>query len=120
MDRTWMPTVAGIVNIICGCFALIGFLALALFGLMFQSFPDIEAELDGLPLIFIQLTLAVGAVFMLITAIAALVGGVSAIQRSRWAWVLAGSIASILICAPLGLAAIILVVLSERELRPAT
>jgi hypothetical protein len=115
-----MPTVAGIVNIICGCFALFGFLMLTIFSLFFASIPDIQAEMDGFPLIVVQLAFAIGAVCLLMSALVALFGGVSALQRRRWGWILAGSISAILICAPLGLAAIILVVLSENELRPAT
>lgn len=120
MDRSWMPTVAGIVNIICGCFALLGFLVLAVAGLAFVSIPDIQADFDDFPLVFVQLAFTIGAVCSLIAAFVALWGGVSALQRRRWGWILAGSISAILICAPLGLASIILVVLSENELRPAT
>ena len=114
-----MPTVAGIVTIICGCLAMFGFLALLLFALFFNAIPDIQHELDDFPLFFVQIAFALGALCSLVTALVALFGGISAIQRRRWPWVLAGAISALLICPPLGLAAVILVVLAEGELRPA-
>lgn len=120
MEKSWMPTVAGILDIICGCLALIGFLALLLFSFFFHTIPEVQADIDEFPLVFIRFAFWLGALFSLAIGGVALFGGVSTIQRRRWGWALAGAIASILICPPLGLAAIILVVMAERELRPAT
>lgn len=117
MDRTWMPTVAGIVCIICGCLALAGFVLLTVFGGIFYLAPDIEP--DEFALLFIRIAFTIGAIGSLIVGSTALFGGVSALQRRRWGWSLAGAIASVLICPPLGLAAIILVVMAESELRAA-
>ena len=55
--------------------------------------------------------------FTLFLAFLALVGGVSAIQCRRWGWTIAGSIAAILICPPLGVPAIVLVIIAEGEIR---
>ncbi len=119
MERTWMPTVAGILDIVCGCLALIGFLALLVVAFMFQIIPDIERDLDEFPLIFMQIVFGLGALSSLVIGLVAIFGGISTLKGRRWGWVLAGAIASVLICPPLGLAAIILVVLAEPELRPA-
>ena len=44
----------------------------------------------------------------------AIVAGISAIRRRRWGWALAGSIAAALVPIPLGIVAIVLLVLSQK------
>ncbi len=117
MQTSWMPTVAGILCILTGCLALFGFLLTATFGLFF--FNAAHLDIDEFPVAFIQMAFAIGAVGSLILGWVAIFGGVSALQRRRWGWALAAAIAATLICPPLGVAAIILVVLAEQELRTA-
>jgi hypothetical protein len=45
----------------------------------------------------------------------AIAGGIFAIQRKRWGWALAGSIAAAINPLPLGIVAIVLVILSKNE-----
>lgn len=118
MEKTWMPTVSGVLCVITGCLALFGFLLLATFGLLFFTSP--EFDVDEFPFALVRLAFAFGAVGCLTLAAVAIFGGVSALQRRRWGWALAAAIAATLICAPLGVAAIILVVLSEQELKAAS
>ena len=40
MEKTWMPTVAGILNIIAGVFALLGGVGIALAGGFLMAFRD--------------------------------------------------------------------------------
>ncbi len=115
MEKSWMPTVAGVVCALCGCLALFGFLLLATLGLFLFNAPD--ADFHEFPLAFVQIAFAVGAFVSLVLGWVAIFGGVSCLQRRRWGWCLAGAIAATLICMPLGVAAIILVALSEAELR---
>ena len=51
----------------------------------------------------------------LIIALLALVGGIFALQRKRWAWALASSIAAALSLILLGIPAIVLIALSKDE-----
>lgn len=117
MERSWMPTVAGVLCIITGCIALLGFLLMATFGLFF--FDADHVDLDEFPLAFMQMVFAIGSLGSLFLGGVAIFGGVSALQRRRWGWSLAAAIATTLICPPLGVAAIILVVLAESELKGA-
>jgi hypothetical protein len=58
--------------------------------------------------------LAVAIPFLLI-AVLALVGGIFGVQRKHWGWLLAGSIAAILVFWPLGIASIVLTAMSKEE-----
>lgn len=115
MEKSWMPTVAGVVCIVTGSCALLGFVVLAAFCLLFFAIPDVE--LDELPRVIIQAGFAIAAIGTLTLGLLAIFGGISCTQRRRWGWCLAGAISTTLICVPLGVAAIILIVLSEREIR---
>ena len=117
MEKSWMPTVSGVLCIITGCLALFGFLMMALFGLFFFNAPDFDA--DEFPFQFVRFAFGLGAVGSLLLGLVSIFGGVSALQRRRWGWSLAAAIAATLICAPLGVAAVILVVLAEEELKAA-
>ena len=115
MEKSWMPTVSGVLCIITGCAALFGFLLVVAFGFFF--FGAGHVDVDEFPFAFLQMAFAIGALSSLVLGFVAIFGGVSALQRRRWGWALAAAIASTLICPPLGVAAIILVVLSEDELK---
>ena len=117
MDKSWMPTVAGIVCILTGCLALFAFVMTAAFGLFF--FDAAHMDIEEFPVTFIVFAFGVGAACSLLLGALAIFGGISALGRRRWGWALAAAIASTLICPPLGIAAIILVVLSEQELKAA-
>ncbi len=117
MDRSWMPTLAGILNLISGAAALFGFMALAFAAAILGHIPDQPEEM---PLHLVQGFLGCLAFLVLALALTAIAGGVFAILRRRWLWMLVGSIAATLICAPLGVPAVILTALAERDFRQAS
>jgi ABC-type dipeptide/oligopeptide/nickel transport system permease component len=55
------------------------------------------------------------AIFSLIISILAIIGGIYTLRRKNWGMALAGSIAAFFCSCPLGIAAIILIVLSKNE-----
>ena len=113
MERAWMPTVAGILNIITGAFGLTGGLALIALGTLASG--ALEPFVFGmLPLIPLALFSALGLPLLLL-GILTLVGGIYALQRKMWGLVLAGSIAAVLFSRVLGIPAIIFVALSKKE-----
>ena len=75
MDRSWMPTVAGVLTIITGCFAILGFFLLICFALVFHNAPDFP---DGEFVVeFIDVAFAIGAAGSLLFGSVAVFGGVS-------------------------------------------
>ncbi|MFC2034175.1 hypothetical protein ACFLTT_02070 [Chloroflexota bacterium] len=113
MEKTWKPTVIGILNIISGVFGLITVVMLTIGVSVIQWIPDIPGFVPGILWIII--------IPLVIVSILATISGVYALQRRKWGWVLAGSIASvfastpILRMLPIGLASIILTALSKNE-----
>ncbi len=112
MEKTGKPTIAGILNIITGVLSLLGAAA------NFFGFGVVSGALDiptGPIPAFVPGIVLGAAVFTLIIAILALVGGIYGVQRKMWGWSLAGSIAAILAILPLGIASTILTALSKEE-----
>lgn len=113
MKKTWMPMTAGILDIICGVFALIGGLVLVIVGTVGSGvLMYIGADIP--PLVAAALFSAI-AVPLIIVGILAIVGGVYALQRKKWGLALAGSIAAFFPSWLLGIAAIVLTILSKNE-----
>ena len=123
IQKTWKPTVAGILNIVSGVFGIIAsiFLIIVLsigFGVLKWALdmPRIEALPAFLPGLLWAITIP-----LVIISILALVGGIFALNRKRWGWALAGSIAAvfasipILRFLPLGVVAIIFTAISKDE-----
>jgi hypothetical protein len=114
MNKSWMPTAAGVLNIISAAIRLLVVLGLIIAiiatgnvfvftGLGFW-FP-----LDVMALLWlITIPLAV-------TGVLALVGGIYALQRKRWGLALAGSIAAFLPFGILGLVATVFTSLSKDD-----
>ena len=118
MDRSWMPTAAGILNIIAGGVALLGALALVFVGVVTSTVPEMTADAgDDLPLALVSGLVWGTVVLAFLGALVSIAGGVAALRRTGWAWPLAGAIAALLCATPIGVAALILVVLAEAELR---
>jgi len=109
VKKNRMPTIAGILDIVIGSLILS---VLFLFGFDPTIIEPVEAGI-----FHFNLSLA----FMIVPAITisalAIVGGIFAIQRRKWRWTLAGSIAAAIFPIPLGIAAIVLVVLSKNEFK---
>jgi hypothetical protein len=117
MDRSWMATVAGVLNIIAGALSIVGVMAL-----VFAStiVGHIAAEEKEFPLFAVETLLGGFAALGLIVALLAIVGGIFALRRRRFGWAITGAIAACFSFPPLGVPAVILVVLAEKELRGAT
>ena len=107
MQKTWMPMVAGILDIIAGSWGLILALIFIFIGSVIRFVPDVPVYLFP---IFTALALPLA-----ILGILAIVGGVYALQRKIWGLALAGSIAAFFPCWILGLTAIVLTALSKNE-----
>jgi hypothetical protein len=118
MDRSWMPTAAGILNIIAGVMALLGALALIFVGTVTSVVPEMTDDTeDDLPLALVSGLIWALVLLCLGAALLAIIGGIVALRRTGWAWPLAGAITALFCALPLGLFALIFVVLAEKELR---
>jgi hypothetical protein len=110
-NKSWMPMAAGILEIICGAWAILFSFALVLFASLFKTLaiPDMPAFLG--PLIGIM------SIPFALVGILAIVGGVFSIRKKIWGLALAGAIVSIF--APymilLAIAAIVFVALSKEQ-----
>ena len=104
VQKTWMPTTAGILSIVAGAFNLIA-------GIVVASLSEWIGTLAG----FWGFG-AIGAPLIVI-GIVAIVGGIFALRRNIWGLALAGAICA-LFPPPvivLGILAIIFLALSKRE-----
>ena len=117
MENTWMPKVAGILDIVAGGFGILICLLLAFWfmfaiyyvGGMSQSGPDETAM--RITAFFV----IAWAVFILAMAIVAIIGGMRALRKKNWNLALAGSICAFFCSSPLAIAAIIFTVLSKSQ-----
>jgi len=103
MEKTWKPTVAGILAIIAGALQVI-------FGTIFAAGVGFWAGIVGMGWL--------SAIFapLIIFGVIAIVGGIYALRRRVWGLALAGSICALI--GPwflLGILAIIFVSLGKRE-----
>jgi len=113
MEKTWKPTVAGILDIVSGAFALIWFIMLIIAIIVTSGamyFPGTEAIPGFVPSILWCL-----AIPSLIIGILALIGGVYALQRKKWGLALAGSIAVTVFWFFVGIPAIVFIAQSKNE-----
>jgi hypothetical protein len=107
--RTCMPIVAGILDIVIGSLILI---MLFIFGIG----PTI-GEPIGAGLFRFNLSVLFLVIPGIIISALDIIGGVFAVRRRRWGWALAGSITAAIGPTPLGIVAIVLIVLSRNEFK---
>jgi hypothetical protein len=102
---TAKPVIAGIFDIVIGGGILLAVTFLIIAGLIVGTitFPFLD-------LLVLALGIPAIAFGMLI-----LLGGIFALQRKRWGWVLAGSIAAIVVSSVLGITATVLIAVSKDE-----
>ena len=118
MEKTWKPTVAGILDIIAGATGLIAVSGLIIATLVTGGF--VIPGTENVP-VFVPSLLTGIAVLIAIVSILSLIGGIYAIQRKLWGLTLAGSITAIFASIPLlgglpvGITATILIALSKNE-----
>jgi hypothetical protein len=93
VERTWRPTVGGLLSILAGSWNVLLGLAMTIGGSIFLSLiPTIGGvDLSGFVGAFGIYT---GVFFIVIGAIS-IVGGAFAMQRRNWPWALAGSIVAL-------------------------
>lgn len=116
MENTWMPKVAGILDIVAGAFGVITSFSLGLWLALFPYFISSEpSEFHDFPVQFVAIFMIPCAVFIFAAGVLAIVGGICAIKKKRWGLALAGSIAAFFGSSPLGVAAIIFTALSKKE-----
>lgn len=111
MEKTWKPTVGGILSIIAGIFAIGSSLAILPTG------PASLGPFWGIPWnqnFFSTLALGFG-ISRIILGVLVLIGGTYALRRRYWGFALAGSILAIPLVPPLGILATIFVSLARKE-----
>ena len=104
-----MPKVAGILDIVIGSLILS---ILSIFAIVPMIIDPVQAGIFPF-----DLSSSFIVVPAIIIASLAIIGGVFAIQRRKWRWALAGSIAAAISPIPLGIAAIVLLVLYKKEFK---
>jgi hypothetical protein len=117
VEKTWKPTVAGILNIIAGVLSLLGFIGVIVAIVIVSSSPFIFDYIPEMVPItgLLETIMALVAVYLLITGVLPLLGGIYALQRKKWGWALAGSIVAIIGSTVFGIASTILIALSNDE-----
>jgi len=113
MQNTAKPVIAGILNIITGVISFIAAISMFIgYGIVSGAFyfPGMAA----IPW-FVPTAVISTAIPTLIFALLALFGGIFALQRKIWGLALAGSIVSIIVLFPLGVASTVLIALSKDE-----
>jgi len=117
MESTWMPKVAGILDIVAGSFGVFLTCMMALWFAFFSYFivRSDGAEFNHFPASFMTVFMIPWAIFMLAASILAIVGGIYALRKRKWGLALAGSIGALFGSSPLGVAAIIFTILGKNE-----
>jgi hypothetical protein len=117
MENSSSPTAAGVLSIVSGVFGVLMGTGMILFAVFFISLVSFEAatEIEDFPFVIFEALYLGWGIFTLLLAVLAIIGGIYALQRRHWGLALAGSIASILVFFPTGIAAVIFVALSRNE-----
>ena len=121
MSRTWRPTTAGIINLVCGTFLLIG--SVAVFSAWdtptatsFAGYVMYSMGQSGTPdTSYVNTVIVVIALACMIPGIISILGGIYSIKRQFWGMALAGSISSFIYLLFFGLPAVVFTVMSKRE-----
>ena len=114
MNKSWMPTAAGVLCIISAAIRLILVLVLIIAMIVTGEFLIFTGLGFWFPL-NVMAVLWIITVPLAVTGVLALVGGIFALQRKRWGLALAGSIAAFLPFGILGVIATIFTSLSRGD-----
>ncbi|UCH51927.1 MAG: hypothetical protein JSV54_04065 [Chloroflexota bacterium] len=114
MEKTWMPTIAGILDIVAGIVSFIGIIFVVVGVSMLAYTGGIEPSM-GISETLILSIAVIFAIFAVIADILAIIGGTFALRRKNWGLALAGSIAAFFASILLGIAAIVFTVMSKNE-----
>ena len=112
MQKTWKPITAGIINIVAGVIAAIGFVALLIGGFVTSNPAVFRGNIPPVNVPAICFGLSVPS---LIIGVLAILGGVYALQRKRWGLALTGSIVVIFSSFILGVVATVFLAISKKE-----
>ena len=123
MEKTWKPTVAGILNIIAGVLSLLGAIGVIIGIVVFVcvgSAPFLAYMWEdlgdlGIGLNFLIIILVIAAIFSAVLGIFPLIGGIYALKRKKWGLALAGSIIAIFGSFIMGILATIFIAMSKDE-----
>jgi hypothetical protein len=122
VKKTWKSTTGGVLTVVAGVLSLVGCFVAIVFAALVNSSEWVldyarDAGLSG-DIVLVQTGLIIVAIYFAITAALELIGGIFALQRKRWGWALAGSIAAILgSCWPLGVAATVFTAIAKDEFK---
>jgi len=114
MNKTPMPMIAGVINIISGVLDLVGFILVVITVIIFSivsvgaNVPISDAEIATGVLLF-------ASGILLLLGATSLVGGIYALKKKKWGWALAGSISTVISMFPFGVVATVLVAISKKE-----
>ena len=114
MDKQWIPTVAGVLEIVAAVCGVIGSLVLAFICLVVSTVPEIQND-PNVPIGLINSLFGTLSVLVFLGAMVCLIGGIAAIRRRGWAWAVAGAIAALFLMTPAGVFALVLVIVGEKE-----
>lgn len=114
---TWKPVLAGILDIISGAIGMVGGLYFVILSSIFRAIHQNLGVSQEVILKIEQVISSVSAIpfVLMFIGIAAIIGGVYALQRRIWAFALAGSILSCMVFPVFGLPAIIITVIARDE-----
>jgi len=116
MTNSSSPIVAGVLSIVSGVIGIFMSVALILFSVFFINIESFQMDIPhDFPFVLLQVVSMVWGIILLVLAIMAIIGGIYALQRKMWGLALAGSIVSMLVFFPTGIAAVIFVGLSKEE-----
>ncbi len=106
----------GIFSIVSGALgALSGFLVIVYMIFMAVMFSTISVEELGGVFTAVFVIYSIVALGCIALGVLAIVGGVFSLKKIRWGWALAGAISASMSFFPLGIAAIVLVAMSQAE-----
>lgn len=114
MENTWMPKVAGILDIVAGALSLLGIL-FAFLGIVVLRTISGSEMMPGVPAYAVLAVFVVIAFFLVCVDIIAIVCGTYALRRRKWGVALTGSIAAFFASWILGIPAIVFTVMSKRQ-----
>jgi hypothetical protein len=110
------PQLGGIFSIVSGAMgALSGFLVIIYMIFMAVMFNTVSVEEFGGVFTAVFIIYSIFALGIIAIGVLAIVGGVFAIKKIRWGWALAGAIAGAMSFFFLGIAATILIAMSQGE-----
>jgi hypothetical protein len=115
---TSKSTIAGVLDIIAGVMSLIGACVLFLIGIIGTGAITTAGAHDPMAARMAFLPIAMFgplALLCLVIGVLAVIGGIAAIRQRRFWLALVGSIAALFSFFPIGIPAIVLTVMAERE-----